>query len=163
MKKVVFDFYNELGINSNNDVIVVRPEGFNMNNDTVEVRQYIVDTAIHHLIENGEITEGDFEVITDNHEREFNEFMNFIRSFKDGDHFAFHIDYSNEVQNIAIYRVGKKIKYSADYRFKEDGLWFLENEEEGVLTYAVIKWIESIFDAEYMKQGWCNVDCEIHF
>lgn len=163
MKKVIFDFYNKLNVKSNKDIIVVKPEGFNRNNDTVEVRQYIVDLAIQHLLEKGEIAENDFEIITENHEREFNEFMDFIRSFKDKDHFEFHIDYNDEVQNIAIYRTGKKMKYSADYRFKEDGLWFLENEEEGVLTSEVLNWIKSIFDAEYMRQGWCNVDCDIHF
>lgn len=97
------------------------------------------------------------------HEKEFKEFMDFIKSFKDGDHFSFYIDYNDEVQNIAIYRSGKKMKYSADCRIQSDGRWFLYNEEEGVLTSSVIHWIESIFDAEYMHQGWCNVDCEIHY
>lgn len=163
MKKVIFDFYNELNLKSNKDVIIVRPGGFTEDNDTVEVRQYIVDSAVHHLLEKGEITEGDFEIITENHEAEFNAFMDFIKSFKDGDHFSFHIDYNDEVQNIAIYRNGKKMKYSADCRIREDGHWFLYNEEEGVLTSSVINWIKSIFDAEYMHQGWCNVDCDYCF
>lgn len=62
MKKVIFDFYNELNVKNNKDTIVVKPEGFNRDNDTVEVRQYVIDLSIQHLLEKGEIIEGNFEV-----------------------------------------------------------------------------------------------------
>lgn len=94
------------------------------------------------------------------YEKEFNEFMSFVKSFKDGDYFTFHFDYGDEVQNISIYRTGKKLKYSADYRFKDNGHWFLTDEQEGVFGDATIGWLEFIFDAPHMRQGWCNVDCD---
>lgn len=94
------------------------------------------------------------------YEKEFNEFMSFIKSFKDGDHFTFHFYSDDAIQNISIYRVGKKLKYSADYRFKEGGHWFLTDEQEGVFGDSTIGWLEFIFDAPHMRQGWCNVDCD---
>lgn len=92
--------------------------------------------------------------------KEFEQFMAFVKSFKDKDFFAFHFDYGDSVQNVSIYRSGNKLKYASDYRFKEAGNWFLSEEEEGVFTTSVMHWLETIFDASYMHQGWCNVDCD---
>lgn len=59
---VLIDFYNEAKIKKDN-VIVVKPRGFTKETDTAEVRQYIIDWTIHHLLENGVITEDDYMVM----------------------------------------------------------------------------------------------------
>lgn len=61
MKIVLIDFYHEANI-KDKDIIVVKPNGFNKNNDTNDVRQYVIELAIHHLLEKGEIVDGDFEI-----------------------------------------------------------------------------------------------------
>lgn len=61
MKIVLIDFYHESNV-KDKDVIVVKPRDFTKENDNTDVRQYIIDLAIHHLLEKGEIAEGNFEV-----------------------------------------------------------------------------------------------------
>ena len=60
-KTVLVDFYSESNIKDNN-IIVVKPRGFNKDNDTVDVRQYIIELAVQQLLDKGEIVEGNFEV-----------------------------------------------------------------------------------------------------
>lgn len=62
MKIVLIDFYHEAKNIKDADVIIVKPRGFTKKNDTDEVRQYIIDLAVNHLLEKNEIVKGNFKV-----------------------------------------------------------------------------------------------------
>lgn len=61
MKIVLIDFYGKANI-KDADIIVVKPRDFNKENDTADVRQYLIDLAVYSLLQSGEIAEGNFEV-----------------------------------------------------------------------------------------------------
>lgn len=49
---------------NNADIILVKPEGFNKENDTEEVREYLINVAIYSCQQRGEIKKDeDFDVI----------------------------------------------------------------------------------------------------
>lgn len=61
MKIVLIDFYHESNV-KDKDVIVVKPRDFTKEDDNTDVRQYIIDLAVNHLLEKNEIVEGNFKV-----------------------------------------------------------------------------------------------------
>lgn len=95
---------------------------------------------------------------------EFESFKKFICSFEDGDRFQFHFDYGEDIFNFSIYRIGKKLKVTSDTRTKcDEEFWVLDNEEWGEnLDMDFLKWIGSL-DTRYMRQGWRDIPCQIHF
>ena len=98
---------------------------------------------------------------------EFADFKSFLCSFKDGEFFQFHFDYGDEIENFSIYRVGKKMKYHTDRRSHyEDGweeYWILDNEENAkTLDMSLLNYIGSL-ETCYMRQGWRDIQCKIHF
>lgn len=66
MKKIYMDFYNKANKEDYKDknIILVKPDGFNKENDTEEVRQYLIDIAVFDCLNKKIIKEDeDYDIV----------------------------------------------------------------------------------------------------